>query len=605
MARAGRLFALLLCRPVLWMTLDSVAAGPGNVGSFWLQPGAIEGIISDLVAHFKMTPGQHESPFVKRLMQRIYFYQDALRPLYTALPKNSNNHLDFKDVGEALHRFFVRKYQMHLRGLAAFGDPSNGTAPASSIEEFVEKAIENQLADNGFTNRELSIFAVALEHLIHEERTGILLKIFEMLSLPSEGAVSQDQAQKALEAYVVFLMVRTDPNAELQITADAFEAGKKVLDAEDNTYWRALLAQLHHDSRITSGKTTMNFSEVKELVEEWEQSLGSSHEAAVCQTRKKAVLSDPAGCDESGRIPRSALRSQGFGESLETLEKEGLLVEPRTAEQHVYFANWLMSSENCHIKTDFYTICCADPCEMILSTIEEKLDSPYIIPKRDQVELIAPLLQTLHASTPKTVDALSALLEHHAGGEEKIEIHGTDFAYFLHYAAPCECPKPASALGRKNMSSDNSGLSQPQQQAQQHQQSKEQPKQLEQQQQTQQPQQPQKQSQQQQQQEQPQTPSAAASIEASKQPQQQPVQQQTQQQPSPPSPPTAASQVQQQAPVEQKGNWFLIFLLVILVLAALVPFVCTQQQAALKPRKLPFQEHGTWSSEQLEMKGVV
>eukprot|EP00930_Biecheleria_cincta_P065693 TRINITY_DN51551_c0_g1_i1.p1 TRINITY_DN51551_c0_g1~~TRINITY_DN51551_c0_g1_i1.p1 ORF type:complete len:560 (-),score=81.42 TRINITY_DN51551_c0_g1_i1:150-1829(-) len=415
----------------------SAAGMPQPRGSPWLQPNAVQDVVDELVHHFHGNASSKNSAFVDRLMKRIYVYQEDLRPLYMTLPKNGQGHLDLQDVGQALHRVFVRRYQMHLRGLTMFGDTSGGAAPAASVEEFLEKAIESGLASNGFTNRELSVFAVALEHLLHEETRGILKKIYEMLDVPLDSAATKNTVEKVLEAYVVFLFVRQDPNREYDITKDALSAGIALHRNEQSPLWDLCSQKLR--SRLAAmPNDVVPFSALLNMAESFEQGLGAMHQEAVCDARKQVLASDDVVCDSMGRLPLESLRAKGFGKSLEALKLEGVVANSSGPPEHVYFANWLGSSENCHIKTDFYTVCCADPCEALLQKIEITLNAPHM--SANQIESIAPLLQS--GSQSKTVAELGNYFKAQTAEAGTVNIHAYEFAQFLHHAVPCDCPLP-------------------------------------------------------------------------------------------------------------------------------------------------------------------
>ena len=72
------------------------------------------------------------------------------------------------------------------------------------------------------------------------------------------------------------------------------------------------------------------------------QGLGATHQEAVCEVRKKKILSGSSSCDDAGRIPLSALRSQGFAESFEALEQQGIIEKSSGVEEipkMAYYAN--------------------------------------------------------------------------------------------------------------------------------------------------------------------------------------------------------------------------------------------------------------------------
>lgn len=408
----------------------AAAAPPKVEGSPWLQPDAVESVVEELIHHFKPDAASRKSRFTERLTKRMYSFQDGLRPIYETLPKNEKGHLEMAEVGQALHLLFKRRYQMHLRGLASFGD-SDGAAPATKVEEFVQRALQSGLADKGFTNRELSIFAVAIEHLIHEETRGILSKVFSLLSLPQEGAQPKEKVKEAVDTFFVFLLARQDTSIAYDITMDAHRTALQKIESEASPFLTLCRQQLQ--TRLKSQPDALTFDAALEIAEEMEQGLGTMHQESVCEVQKTSLAS--TGCNGAGLIPLSSLSSSSSAGSSDALGRQGILEAPPGSEPMAYYANWMLSAANCHVKTDFYTVCCTDPCEAILSNIENEVHASHA-----KAEHVAPIVALFNKAHSKSPDELRAYLQSSIRDAGSIDIHGTAFAQFLHYAVPCECP---------------------------------------------------------------------------------------------------------------------------------------------------------------------
>lgn len=64
------------------------------------------------------------SPHIRRI-------EEALQPLYAAMPKNEYGNLEPSVVRYALHRYFVQKHGWHVRGLER--GEAHGTPPCLQI----------------------------------------------------------------------------------------------------------------------------------------------------------------------------------------------------------------------------------------------------------------------------------------------------------------------------------------------------------------------------------------------------------------------------------------------------------------------------------------
>ena len=98
---------------------------------------------------------------------RIGSLEQSLEPLYKTLPKNAHGRAEHSTVRYALHRFFVHRHAMYIKGLEPAGEAWNSSSPADVLEDqvpaYVQHLFEERLHD-GFSLRDLATFAAALEH---------------------------------------------------------------------------------------------------------------------------------------------------------------------------------------------------------------------------------------------------------------------------------------------------------------------------------------------------------------------------------------------------------------------------------------------------------
>jgi len=151
----------------------------------------------------------------------------------------------------------------------------------------------------------------------------------------------------------------------------------------------------------------------------------------------------------SGRVPLDRFYAGGvddtnwqFLESVPYLEQLGALDNADPQHMSVIISNYVNSPTNCVASSRFYSVCCVDECDSLLSTLEGRIAAPDASPS-----LIAQLIAGLPSDTvsaPRTLPAslvqrLNEIASHHGG---KVPLHGRLFAQWMHHAYPRECVYP-------------------------------------------------------------------------------------------------------------------------------------------------------------------
>ena len=96
--------------------------------------------------------------------------------------------------------------------------------------------------------------------------------------------------------------------------------------------------------------------------------------------------------------------------------------------------NFLSGPSNCETPSNFYSVCCIDECEHLLSQVEVVIARPSATALR-LVEVISEL-QSGTVEAPRNlssvqVDLLSQITTHHGG---QVPLHGRLFAQWMHHA---------------------------------------------------------------------------------------------------------------------------------------------------------------------------
>merc|ERR1719335_720513 len=104
---------------------------------------------------------------------RVKQLEEALKPMYAALPKNEKGYLGHSTVRYALHRLFVQRHGWFIKGLHEAGGHRNSTSTAGLLKQqvpaYVQDLFEQRLGNRGFVLHELGVVAATIEHLVHNE----------------------------------------------------------------------------------------------------------------------------------------------------------------------------------------------------------------------------------------------------------------------------------------------------------------------------------------------------------------------------------------------------------------------------------------------------
>merc|ERR1719221_1537409 len=106
---------------------------------------------------------------------RLAKIEEALRPTFNSMTKNKYGNLEHSAVRYVLHRLFVQRHGMYVKGLDVAGEAWTGdlSSPTSVLEDrvptYVLALFEERLKGRGLGLHETAILAATLEHLIHDD----------------------------------------------------------------------------------------------------------------------------------------------------------------------------------------------------------------------------------------------------------------------------------------------------------------------------------------------------------------------------------------------------------------------------------------------------
>jgi hypothetical protein len=131
-----------------------------------------------------------------------------------------------------------------------------------------------------------------------------------------------------------------------------------------------------------------------------------------------------------------------FRESVPYLRQMGALDESDPRQMKVIIPNYVNAPSNCGAGSKWYSVCCIDECDALLSTLENRISSP-LATAATIIEHVAHLPSDT-VIAPRNLSAtligrLQEIAGHHGG---VVPLHGRLFGQWMHHAYPRECNYP-------------------------------------------------------------------------------------------------------------------------------------------------------------------
>jgi len=431
-----------------WLLVTSVTGVQGSAFLRQKVEGELQRVTLEIV----------ESALLSELAvdsERLRGFEDELRTMYVALPKNERGTLDPAAVRYALHRFFVNKHGWYVKGLEPAGLSWNSSAPTSitksRVPAYIQSLFESRLHGAGLGLHELAVFAATLSDFVHNEALGDVIDLYDALKLSTIQPVRSQDADRVIKAYILQIL---DGTTTIQSMAKLRELEQAMI--EDFPSWEDFKMWVQ-DVRNTMAMQRMRHSFIVEEntlehvireVQEINDKLGVFQNIE-CRSLKSALANMEY--KNSGRVLLSDFYREGmrgeflFIEQIDYLRKLGALDETDPRHPSVVIANYLGGQANCLASTSFHSVCCIDECEGLMGQLERDVAAPSAPPAR-----IAELVRNLHSDTvdaPRNLSValmsrLGEIADHHGG---QVLLHGRLFAQWMHHAYPMECPYPHAA----------------------------------------------------------------------------------------------------------------------------------------------------------------
>merc|ERR1719436_409121 len=202
---------------------------------------------------------------------RAIHIREALRPTYTAMPKNREGKLEHAAVRYVLHRLFVARHGWFIQGLQPDGEAWSSTSTSGilhdQVPEHVQSLFERRMGGHGLGLDELTVLAATLEHLVHNEVSNHLNSTYRVYDLSGEQKVDVLKAQELIDTYMAIYILGGN------ISAMSSSQVQKALVAIDRAYpnWnktRQFVRDVFAEAGPASTSNAMGFADVVRVAEE-------------------------------------------------------------------------------------------------------------------------------------------------------------------------------------------------------------------------------------------------------------------------------------------------------------------------------------------------
>lgn len=373
--------------------------------------------------------------------------EDALRATYAAMPKNADGRLNSDTVRYMVHRYFVERHGWFVLGLDAAGDAWNSSSPAAIFKEHGEQVhtlFEDKLFDHkGFNLNQVAVFAATVESFIHSENLERLHAAYRFTGLSHrESTASEEMVTAVMETYMLLFVLGVNHSSA---TSEEVEEHRRNIDETYPTWTETQkwIAQVREE--VLGTRRDTSFDSTVRVLEEIGDRYGRWQNSECLDLKDSLVKLEVPG---TGRVRldtfyKSALDGNWqFSESVAYLRQLGAFDEADAQSPSIIIPNYVNSPSNCVAASKFYSVCCIDECEALLSHLELAVAAPEASPARI-AELVAALpsatVQAPRVLSGPLVQRLEEIATQHGG---VVPFHGRLFAQWMHHAYPRECQFP-------------------------------------------------------------------------------------------------------------------------------------------------------------------
>jgi len=377
--------------------------------------------------------------------------EDALRPTFIAMPKTADGGVKTDAVRYMMHRYFVDRHGWFVEGLGSAGDAANNSLPSGIFKDGdnddVSEFFEVRFQEHSFNLHQVAVFAATLESFVHNETVDRLNAAYDLLYIPTKTQMTPRQVQDVIESYMVMYVLGSNYS---EVTPSWLgNLRRRITDvyptwAATKKWVEEVQREVENSHDLKAPLESFNFS-VK-VLEEVGDRYGRWQNSECVDLKTSLLKLETPG---TGRVPldtfyKSALEDGNwqFSESIRYLRELGAIDESDPGRPSIVIPNYINAPSQCVASSKYYSVCCIDECEDLVSHLETRIAAPEASPQRivDLVsELSSPTVPAPRTLPASLIQRLEEIASHHHG---TVPFHGRLFAQWMHHAYPRECSYP-------------------------------------------------------------------------------------------------------------------------------------------------------------------
>jgi len=394
---------------------------------------------------------------------RLARFEDLLRPIYSALPKNEAGSVDQGVARYALHRYLLTHHGWYIRGLAPDGERWNASSSTTMLKSkmptLVLELLEERVGREHIGLSGLAVLVATVEDLVHGDALELLAMAYDTYGLSmDEPLANQEEEDLVLQTFLLyFLSPYTQDSRHNVQRIREYLRRPPYMGWRDTMVWLEDMKQtvMYQDrgvhSPFSGGQAYFrDFASMAHLAEHVIDGIGTFQDIE-CKMLKHQLMELEDQDRNDGRIPLSkfyrsymAGGSSVFSESADYLRHLGALDESDPKRPSVVVPNFMYARTNCLATSGFHSLCCIDECNSLMENLERSIAHPVASPG-----VVAALVAALPSDTvaaPRNLSGslrrkLDNIAQRHGG---HVPLHGRMFAQWMHHAFPNECPNPGT-----------------------------------------------------------------------------------------------------------------------------------------------------------------
>lgn len=377
---------------------------------------------------------------------KVKLFEEELKPIFSAMPKDTAGHLNNSTARYALHRYFSQKKGWSIKGLEPAGASWQATMSVTPdvkditkymVPSYLQQLIAAKVGDSGLDLHNLAVLASVIDHMVHAEMLTIVYSIFTTLELTVPGKKTEKEVNDVIDTFLMVFAFGI--NLDVSMLADVQKA-KEHLE-KTHSGWpqlQSFAAEVRKQSSCMS--VQLDFNQIVQLTEKIADSY-SQWQGQDCARVKDELVAKPS--HREGRVQFSEVTSSEspgrrslLTENFEELSKLGVIDGGSQASATLIIPNYVNSQSMCLSTASMYNVCCMNECDSLLGSIEREAARPAVS-SGDLLHMVKALpgtgiAESLLQELPRLADSKTAL----------IPLHGRAFASWMHRAFPLACPAP-------------------------------------------------------------------------------------------------------------------------------------------------------------------